>query len=108
MVRGRPPTSEIRQNIVELLFFMGRAYGYEIYRDYIEIYPAVSRRSIYYQLGRGAELGLFKVERVVEKGKYSWGSESERLYYSLGPGAKPVGNARVREYVSLKFPEKAK
>jgi len=48
--RGRPVKSEIRQNIVEILFYLKRAYGYDIYKVYIKIFPKVTLRSIYYHL----------------------------------------------------------
>ena len=100
MGRGRPTKSEIRQNVVEILFFIKKAYGYEIYKVYTAIFPKITLRSIYYHLKKGVQLGEFVVERVErEKGDYSWGTEAEKTYYALGTNAKPTGNERVREYV---------
>ncbi|MBL7054460.1 hypothetical protein ISS05_01750 [Candidatus Woesearchaeota archaeon] len=99
MPRGRPIKSEIRQNIVEILFFMKNGYGYNIYKAYIAIFPKVTLRSIYYHLKKGVALDEFKVEKIEkEKGDYSWGGEAEKIYYALGDKAKPVCNDRVREY----------
>lgn len=103
MGRGRPVKSEIRKNIVELLFFLKEGYGYDIYKHYKEIFPPVSMRVIYYHLRKGADLGEFKVNKVVkENGDFSWGSEAEKVYYSLGKEAQPVGNERVREFIERK------
>ena len=106
MPRGRPIKSEIRQNIVEILYFMKQGYGYEIYKAYVAIFPKVTMRSIYYHLKKGALLHEFKVSKIEkEKGDYSWGGEAEKIYYALGPNAKPTGNDRVREYVESKQPK---
>lgn len=101
MKRGRPIGSAIRQNIVELLHHMGKAHGYNIYKNYSKIFPKATMRVIYYHLKKGLELEEFKVERVErEKGDYSWGSEAERIYYALGPNAKPAVVERVRDFFS--------
>ena len=103
MKKGRPIKSEIRQNIVEILHYIQKAYGYEIYKVYVSIFPKVTLRSIYYHLRKGIDLGEFQIAKIEkEKGDYSWGSEAEKIYYSLGSNAKPVGNDRVKEYVENK------
>jgi hypothetical protein len=103
MPRGRPIKSEIRQNIVEILYFMKRGYGYDIYKAYIAIFPKVTMRSIYYHLKKGTELGEFRVEKIEkEKGDYSWGGEAEKIYYALGEKAKPAMNEQVRAYFEKK------
>src|SRR3989338_7886808 len=103
MKKGRPIKSEIRQNIIEILHHIKKAYGYEIYKVYVSIFPKVTLRSIYYHLKKGITLGEFQIYKVEkEKGEYSWGTEAEKIYYSLGPNAKPTGNERVREYVENK------
>ena len=100
MARGRPVKSQIRQNIIELLFFLKEGYGYDIYRQYKEIFPLVSMRVIYYHLKKGADLGEFKVNKIIkENGNFSWGSEAEKIYYSLGKEAQPIGNERAKEVV---------
>ena len=105
MKKGRPVKSEIRQNVVEILHFIQKAYGYEIYKHYVAIFPKVTLRSIYYHLKKGVSLGEFQINKIEkEKGNYSWGSEAEKIYYSLGPNAKPAGNDRVKQYVISKNP----
>ncbi len=103
MPKGRPIKSEIRQNIVEILFFMNQGYGYNIYKAYIAIFPKVTMRSIYYHLKKGVSLEEFKVDKVEkEKGDYSWGGEAEKIYYALGDKAKPTANEKVKEYFEKK------
>ena len=103
MKKGRPVKSEIRQNIIEILSHIQKAYGYEIYKVYVSIFPKVTLRSIYYHLKKGLDLGEFRINKVEkEKGEYSWGTEAEKIYYSLGDNAKPSGNDRVKEYVDSK------
>ena len=102
-LRGRPTKSEIRQNIIEFLFVMKRGYGYDIYRAYKEIFPIVTMRSIYYHLKKGTDLREFKVQEIqLEKGDYSWGTEAEKTYYTLGEQASPIGDKRVEEFFSRK------
>jgi len=103
MKRGRPTKSGIRQNIVEILFYMKKGYGYDIYKAYSEIFPKPTLRVIYYHLKKGAALGEFQVKEIKqEKGDYSWGANAEKIYYSLGPNAKPTGSARVKKYFEKK------
>ena len=98
--RGRPVKSEIRQNIIEILFYLKKAYGYDMYKIYIKIFPKVTLRSIYYHLKKGVALGEFRIESVLkEKGDFSWGGEVEKTYYAIGENAKPAGNERVKEYM---------
>ena len=103
MPKGRPIKSEIRQNIVEILFFMKEGYGYDIYKAYISIFPKVTMRSIYYHLKKGTAIGEFKVKKVEkERGDYSWGGEAEKIYYALGENAKPTMNEKVKIYFEKK------
>jgi len=103
MPKGRPVKSEIRQNIVEILYFMKEGYGYDIYRIYKALFPKVTMRSIYYHLKKGVSLGEFKVHKIQkEKGNYSWGGEVEKIYYALGEKANPSMNQRVKEYFDKK------
>lgn len=109
MRRGRPIKSQIRQNIVEILYFMKEGYGYDIYRAYKAVFPKVTLRSIYYHLKKGLELKEFKVSKIErEKGDYSWGGEVEKTYYSLDGNSKPVLNEAVKEYFDKKNDEKAR
>tara|TARA_B100000315_G_C14483897_1_gene544256 strand:+ start:228 stop:545 length:318 start_codon:yes stop_codon:yes gene_type:complete len=103
MPKGRPVKSEIRQNIVEILYFMKQGYGYEIYKAYVAIFPKVTMRSIYYHLKKGVSLNEFKISKVEkEKGDYSWGPEAEKIYYNLGDSAKPTSNEKAKEYFDKK------
>ena len=103
MPKGRPVKSEIRQNIIEILYYMKQGYGYGIYKAYIAIFPKVTMRSIYYHLKKGTSLGEFKVSKIEkEKGNYSWGPEAEKIYYALGDNAKPTSNEKVKEYFENK------
>ncbi|MBW2996376.1 hypothetical protein KY332_03690 [Candidatus Woesearchaeota archaeon] len=103
MKRGRPVESKIRQNVVEILYFMKKGYGYEVYKAYRAIFPAVTMRVIYYHLKKGVETKEFKVAEIKsEKGDYSWGGQAEKIYYSLGPEAKPKIDSRVEKYFRKK------
>jgi hypothetical protein len=99
MARGRPIKSQIRQNIIEILYFMKQGYGYDIFKVYKSIFPAVTMRVIYYHLKKGTDLGEFRVHEVKrEKGEYSWGSSVEKIYYALGENAKPSFDSRVKDF----------
>jgi hypothetical protein len=101
--RGRPVNSQIRQNMVELLFYIGKAYGYDLYKHYVEIFPKVTLRSIYYHLKKGVDIGEFEIEKIEkEKGDYSWGEMAEKIYYKLGPIASAKGDLRVKSYLDKK------
>ncbi len=101
--RGRPVKSQIRQNIVEILYYLGEGYGYDIYRHYKELYPACTQKSIYYHLKKGLSTGEFIIKTVKkEKGDFSWGSEVEKTYYALGPDAKPIMDERVQFHIEKK------
>ena len=41
MPRGRPVKSQIRQNIIEILFYLKQGYGYNIAKVYNDIFPQV-------------------------------------------------------------------
>ena len=55
MGRGRPVKSQIRQNILEILHYLGKGYGYQISKVYNEIFPRVTQRVIYYHLKKGMQ-----------------------------------------------------
>lgn len=96
--RGRPFSSLIRQNLIEILNLVGKAYGYELHKIYLDIFPSATREVIYYHLRTGAKLGEFEVEVKQEKGDYSWGAAVEKIYYSLGPKAQPKSDERVKKW----------
>lgn len=99
MKRGRPVFSQVRQNMVEILSVIGKGYGYDIYKIYRDVYPEVTMRLIYYHLKKGVELGEFEIVAVEKaKGSYSWGSEVEKVFYKLGPSAKPIGDDRLARF----------
>jgi hypothetical protein len=101
--RGRPIGSNVRQNLIDILQFKGKAYGYDIYKDYCEIFPEITLRLIYYHLTKGVALGEFELESVrMEKGAYSWGGEAEKKYYKLGKKAMPRMDKRVKAYFENK------
>ena len=103
MRKGRPPQSSIRQNIVEILFHLPEAYGYQICKIYNEIFPKATRRVIYYHLKKGCDLEEFKIKKVeFEKGDYSWGPTAQKTYYSLGKKAQPRGLNHVKNYLEKK------
>jgi len=103
MRRGRPIGSVVRQNMIEILSFLGRAHGYQLYKIYRDIFPKVTLRVIYYHLRKGVSLGEFEIERIEkERGDYSWGSEAEKIYYKLGPRARPTMDERIRSYLQGK------
>src|SRR3989344_3238794 len=95
-MRGRPARSIIRQNILEILFYLKKGYGYQIARIYNEIFPKVTQRSIYYHLRKGVLTQEIIVQAIKqEQGEYSWGKVVEKTYYSLGKNANPVENERI-------------
>lgn len=103
MGRGRPLGSDIRQNVIEILYFMKSGYGYEIYKVYREIFPKVTMRVIYYHLRKGLAIEEFAIDKIKkEKGDYSWGGEAEKIYYKLGNNAKAMINSDVKKYFDKK------
>ena len=109
MKRGRPVGSTIRQNIVEILYFLKKAYGYEIYKAYRDLFPKITLRVVYYHLRKGVATHEFVVDKVIqEKGNYSWGGSAEKIYYSLGKEAKPRVENKVKDYFEKKKPRKKK
>ncbi len=97
--RGRPVQSVIRQNIVDILFVMGKGYGYEIHKIYTELFVRCTREVVYYHLRKGVQLGEFIVAEIKkESGDFSWGQTAEKIYYKLGPNAKPDIRPEIRAY----------
>lgn len=101
MARGRPVGSEVRQHILDILFFLKAAYGYEIYKHYIQLFPKITLRLIYYHLRKGLDLDELSIDEIrQENGEYSWGKQAEKIYYSLGPQANPQPSQEVSDYFS--------
>jgi hypothetical protein len=99
MPRGRPIKSLVREHIIEILYFLEKAYGYDIYKHYIELFPKTTMRNVYYHLKKGLALKELEIDSIEkEKGDYSWGSEVEKVYYKIGPNANPKVESRVKKY----------
>ncbi len=99
--KGRPPKSEIRQNIVDILSVINEETGYEIYKKYVLIFPKVTMRSIYYHLKKGLQTEEFVIAKVVDvQGDYSWGPSAKKTYYGLGQLARPKNQDRVKEILN--------
>lgn len=98
-LRGRPTNSQIRKNLVDLLYFLRQGYGYQLYKKYLSVFDQkVNIRSIYYHLNKGVELGEFQVSTVEEvSGDYSWGDQVKRVVFSLGPNASPRNSPEILE-----------
>ena len=103
MPRGRPTQSEIRKNLIEILFVKGKEYGYNLHKYYVKIFAPCTREVVYYHLKKGMQLGEFVLDEVKrEEGTYSWGGVVEKKYYKLGPNAKPKGDPKVKEFFEKK------
>ena len=104
MARGRPAGSNIRQNIVEILYFLKQGYGYDIYKIYRDVFPNVTLRSIYYHLRKGTQTREILVNQIKEeKGDFSWGNSVEKIYYELGEAAEPKGEQRVKDFLKKRY-----
>ncbi|MBI2103084.1 hypothetical protein HYT55_04545 [Candidatus Woesearchaeota archaeon] len=100
MRRGRPVKSQIRQNVLEILHYLGKGYGYQISKVYNEVFPRATQRVIYYHLKKGIqtrEIMVHKIEQ--EQGNFSWGSVVEKKYYTLGTKANLRGDGRVEDFL---------
>jgi hypothetical protein len=97
MKRGRPIQSDIRQNIINILFYLGEGYGYQISKIYQQIFPSCTREVIYYHLKKGVNINEISIKEIKEeKGDYSWGDNVKKTYYCIGPEAKPKSNERIK------------
>ena len=101
-MRGRPVKSKIRDNMVEIIGFLGSGYGYQISKMYNQIFVQVTQRSIYYHLRKGVSTGEIEVNRIVEdSGDFSWGQKVEKIFYSLGPKANFRNLKRVEKFFDV-------
>jgi hypothetical protein len=83
---------------------MKKGYGYDIYKVYKEIFPSCTQKSIYYHLSKGVATGEFKINEIKnETGDFSWGTTVEKIYYELGPNAKPAGLDSVRRFFETRL-----
>ena len=99
---GRKPKSDIRDEMVELLYFMKEAYGYELYKKYCKVYDKkISMRSVYYHLNKGVELGIFNLKEIRDvKGDFSWGSGVKQVIFQLGSNAQPKISKDVMDKIN--------
>ncbi|MBI4738164.1 hypothetical protein HY772_01140 [Candidatus Woesearchaeota archaeon] len=98
-IKGRPTRSAVRQNIVNILAVLGEGYAYNIAKTYMDLFPKVSTRLIYYHLKKGTDLKEFVAKGTkTEEGNYSWGSNADKNYFGLGPAAMPLKNPAIQEY----------
>ncbi|MGB9674977.1 MAG: hypothetical protein ACP5IJ_00645 [Candidatus Nanoarchaeia archaeon] len=96
--RGRAVGSVIRDNLIEILYFLKNAHAYELYKAYKKAFGPVNIRSVYYNLAKGKELGIFEIKEIKKiEGDFSWGSVVERIIYGLGANANPKGDLKVKE-----------
>jgi len=96
--RGRAVGSVIRDNLIEILYHLKSAHAYELYKAYKKVFGPVNIRSVYYNLNKGKELGVFEIKEIKKvEGDFSWGSVVERIMYGLGKEAKPKGDVKIRE-----------
>ena len=58
--RGRIVGSVIRDNIIEILYFMEKSHAYELAKTYKKVFGPISIRSVYYNLKKGLELNVFE------------------------------------------------
>jgi len=106
-MRGRPLKSQIRQNLIEILYFKKKAYGYELHKIHNEIFPKCTNEVVYYHLKKGTVLKQFSMQKIVtEQGNFSWGNSVEKIYYTLGETAAPILHPAVKEYFDKKAEEK--
>lgn len=90
-MRGRPSKSKIRNRIASILQYINSSYGYDLYKKYRFLFGEAKMRTVYYNLRKGVMLNEFIVSDIKrEIGEYTWGSETERVYYTNGPYANPV------------------
>ncbi len=76
----------MRKRIGVLLDKINYSYGYEIYKLYKELFGDTKIRNVYYNLKKGVIEGEFVlIEVKKEFGNYTWGGETERVYYTTGP-----------------------
>ncbi|MGM5480042.1 MAG: hypothetical protein ACQESC_01120 [Nanobdellota archaeon] len=100
MSRGRPSYSVVREHIKEILFVFGSLTAYDIYSHYKVLFAKTSMRNVYYQCERGVSLEVFDKKTVEEKGSFSWGSVSRKVYYSLNAKDGVNPDSRVFEYAN--------
>jgi hypothetical protein len=81
-----------------MLFIAGRLTAYEAHKHYLQLFGKVSQRNVYYQLERGAKAEQFERIEVQEKGDFSWGDVSRKVYYEIKSKEGISLDTRIREY----------
>ena len=95
---GRPFGSKIRQNLIEILFYLGEGYGYELHKLHEQLFKPCTKEVIYYHLKRGVERNEFEVKEVkIESGNFSWGPQTRKIIYKLGTLARPHMTEDIKE-----------
>ena len=97
--RGRPLHSDVRQNIIDILYLYKRLYGYQIYKIYMDLFPEITLRLVYYHVRKGTSTGEFSIKEIKKSsGNFSWGTTSENVLYELGPEAHPRINDQIKKH----------
>ncbi len=95
--RGRVVGSVIRDNLVEILFHLKSAYAYELYKHYKKVFGPVSIRSVYYNLTKGKDIGVFEIKEIQKvEGNFSWGPQAQRILFALTEKAQPRQDPKIK------------
>lgn len=100
--RGRVVGSVIRDNLIEILFHLKSAYAYELYKHYKKVFGPVSIRSVYYNLTKGKDIGVFEIKEIQQvEGNFSWGPKAQRIVFALTDKAQPKQDIKVKQALGL-------
>lgn len=78
--------SLVRERILQILYYVGYSYPYEIYKIYKSLYGKVCLRNVYYNIRKGIEAGDIKVLKVeTVDGNFTWGDKTKRIYLIPNP-----------------------
>jgi hypothetical protein len=81
-----------------MLFVAGKLTAYAAHKHYLQLFGKASQRNVYYQLERGAKAEQFERIEVQEKGNFSWGDVSRKVYYTIKSKEGIMLDDRIREY----------
>ncbi|MBS3064184.1 MAG: hypothetical protein J4472_00015 [DPANN group archaeon] len=99
--RGRVVGSVIRDNIIELLYCMEKSHAYELAKTYKKVFGPISIRSVYYNLKKGLEIGVFEVKEIQKvEGNFSWGTTAQRICYGLTNKAAPKADPKLKDILN--------
>ena len=100
--RGRVVGSVIRDNLIELLFHLKQAYAYELYKHYKKVFGPVSIRSVYYNLTKGKDIGVFEIKEIQKvEGDFSWGPQAQRIVFGLTDKAQPKQDLKIKQALGI-------